>query len=44
VIEDWLAEYGSNESFLANLQEAVDGYIEITAWMPLPKPYKKEKE
>ena len=40
VIEDWLAEYGSNESFLANLQEAVDGDIEITAWMPLPEPYK----
>ena len=40
VIEDWLAEYGSNESFLANLQEAVDRDIEITAWMPLPEPYK----
>ena len=40
VIEDWLAEYGSNESFLANLQEAVDKDIEITAWMPLPEPYK----
>ena len=40
VIEDWLAEYGSNESFLANLQEAVDRDIEITAWQPLPEPYK----
>jgi hypothetical protein len=40
VIEDWLAEYGSNESFLANLQEAVDRDIEITAWMPLPEAYK----
>ena len=40
VIEDWLAEYGSNESLLANLQEAVDGDIEITAWQPLPEPYK----
>ena len=40
VIEDWLAEYGSNESFLANLQEAVDGDIEITAWQPLPEPFK----
>lgn len=40
VIEDWLAEYGSNESLLANLQEAVDRDIEITAWQPLPEPYK----
>ena len=40
VIEDWLAEYGSNESLLANLREAVDIDIEITAWMPLPEPYK----
>ena len=40
VIEDWLAEYGSNESFLANLQEAVDRDIEITAWCELPEPYK----
>mgnify|MGYP002516896980 CR=1 FL=1 len=40
VIEDWLAEYGSNESLLANLQEAVDRDIEIVAWMPLPEPYK----
>lgn len=44
VIEDWLAEYGSNESLLANLREAVDRDIEITAWMPLPKSYKGEKE
>ena len=40
VIEDWLSEYGSNESLLANLQEAVDRDIEITAWQPLPEPYK----
>lgn len=40
VIEDWLAEYGSNESLLANLQEAVDRDIEITAWCELPEPYK----
>ena len=40
VIEDWLAEYGSNESLLANLREAVDRDIEIMAWMPLPEPYK----
>ena len=44
VIEDWLAEYGSNESFLANLQEAVDRDIEITAWMPLPEPNKEVTE
>ena len=40
VIEDWLSEYGSNESLLANLREAVDRDIEITAWMPLPEPYR----
>ena len=40
VIEDWLAEYGSNESLLANLQEAVDRDIEITAWCELPEPFK----
>ena len=40
VIEDWLSEYGSNESLLANLQEAVDRDIEITAWCELPEPYK----
>lgn len=44
VIEDWLAEYGSNESFLANLQEAVDRDIEITAWMPLPEPMRLENK
>ena len=40
VIEDWLAEYGSNESLLANLQEAVDRDIEIVAWCELPEPFK----
>ena len=35
---DYLGEYGSNDIDL------VDDAIEIVAWMPLPKPYRKEGE
>lgn len=36
ICEDMLAEYGRNEV------DEIDADIEITAWMPLPKPYKSE--
>lgn len=35
---DYLGEYGDNEI------DKVDDAIEITAWMPLPEPYKAESE
>lgn len=36
ICEDMLAEYGRNEV------DEIDADIEITAWMPLPEPYKSE--
>ena len=36
--DDILCEYGENE-----IDEVADG-IEITAWMPLPKPYEVEND
>lgn len=38
VTEDVLAEYGRCDS------EEIDGAIEVVAWMPLPQPWKREKE
>lgn len=38
VCVDILAEYGKNDT------DEIDGAIEITAWMPLPKPYEERKE
>lgn len=35
---DFLAEYGRNPN------QEIDDDIEITAWMPLPVPYRKEGE
>lgn len=35
VCADILAEYGKNDT------DEIDGAIEITAWMPLPEPYKE---
>jgi hypothetical protein len=35
---DYLGEYGRNDV------DKVDDAIEITAWMPLPKPYRAESE
>lgn len=35
---DILAEYGTNG------MDKVDDGVEITAWMPLPEPYKEEQE
>lgn len=37
ICEDMLAEYGRNEV------DEIDADIEITAWMPLPEPYKEGK-
>ena len=36
ICEDMLAEYGKSEC------DKMDADIEVTAWMPLPKPYKEE--
>lgn len=38
-IEDRLSEYGLNGS--AGLSERLHPAIEITAWMPLPEPYRE---
>ena len=38
VCADILAEYGKNDT------DKIDGAIEITAWMPLPEPYKESDE
>lgn len=38
VCADILAEYGKNDT------DEIDGAIEITAWMPLPKPYEAERK
>ena len=37
VCQDYLDEYGKCE------MDEVDGDIEVTAWMPLPEPYKGEE-
>ena len=37
ICADILAEYGSNEI------EKIDDGIEVVAWMPLPEPYKSER-
>lgn len=42
VLEDILSEYGANSWAASN--EAVDGDVEIVAWMPRPEPYRKEKQ
>ena len=36
--EDYLAEYGRCDA------DKIDNAIEVMAWMPLPKPYKANKE
>ena len=36
--EDYLREYGDSEL------DEMDEHIEVTAWMPLPEPYLKNKE
>ena len=41
-IEDVLSEYGVNEYVIKSLKELIDDDIEITAWMPLPEPYREE--
>ena len=38
ICEDMLAEYGKSEC------DKMDADIEVTAWMPLPKPYEEVKE
>lgn len=38
VCEDYLKEYGDYEP------DVVDDEIEITAWMPLPEPYRESEE
>lgn len=38
VCEDLLLEYGRNEA------DEIDKDVEVIAWMPLPEPYKGEKE
>ena len=38
ICEDLLAEYGKSEC------DKMDADIEVTAWMPLPKPYEEVKE
>ena len=38
VCEDYLKEYGYYEP------DVVDDEIEITAWMPLPEPYRESEE
>lgn len=39
VCEDYLKEYGERYEV-----DAVDADIEITAWMPLPEPYRESEE
>lgn len=39
VCEDYLKEYGERYE-----TDAVDADIEVTAWMPLPEPYRKSEE
>lgn len=40
-VEDYLAEYGRAE--WDEIEEAMAGCIDVTAWMPLPKPWKEEE-
>lgn len=39
VCEDYLKEYGERYE-----TDAVDADIEVTAWMPLPEPYRESEE
>lgn len=39
VCEDYLKEYGERYE-----KDAVDADIEVTAWMPLPEPYRESEE